>query len=1223
MVRRRSQNEPPPRDWEPTQAVPEPVLNSPYEEPTEHWRYEDGVPSRIPSRRRASYFYRIQEGRVGAAQQELLASKQEDDLVLVNRLRGDVKRWRQSGYRGATAVTRELLRHWSSEDLPRRLFFCQREAVETVIYLLEMAIPGRLARTGYRRFGLGQEDLSLLLSGQPAHFEEIPQSTVEEGLFPRLVDIPSEENRLPLRRLGCKMATGSGKTVVMAMLIAWAFCNRGRNSASRSFPSAVLVCAPNITVRERLQVLRPGSQGNYYERFNLIPSRYSDLLHAGKVLITNWHAFHPKSPHSEDGHSFAVVDKGEESYRSFALDRLEDLADRLPILVLNDEAHHCWRGRAPARGLDPEAEQAKALRGKTTDEKADLQDEFLEARVWLDGLDKINSCGLLGPEEPGVLACVDLSATPFYLSGSGYPEGSPFPWLVTDFGLIDAIESGIVKVPRLPVSDNLRKADPKYFRLWNHVTSQLRAGDRTTNGRPKPEAIYRETQDALTTLATQWKQEFDKWRGAVVGDQDFIPPVLIVVCDNTDIAQIFFERISGQRTEMKRAQGRKAKEPKTIYGPGILSDLTNEEGKQRTVQIDTKLLRTLDAEEGQSRDEAAQALRRLIHTVGKTGEPGEHVRCVVSVSMLTEGWDASNVTHILGVRAFESQLLCEQVVGRGLRRMSYTTVRDPRTGKDLLPARYVDVYGIPFSLIPFKGRSKGEVPPDPVYHHIHAVPDREELEIRVPVVESYTSALRGPSIDCDIDALPRLRIDDVPSSVYLRPTLGDGEGPVAPADDFVEQRREDYYQHVRFQQVLFRLAQQVVDDLLTATSAGGAEVGLVSRHQLFPVVLSLVKGYVEKKISYAPGLKKQELGSEKYAKLLRQRIRDGIFAKSSDDTVEHLPVLNHFEPVVSTSNVNYRTTRPVRPLARSHLNLAAVDSDDERHALDALEELDFVTSFTPNDRGVGVSIPYDYLDSQHHFEPDFIVRLRGSAHVLLEIKGLKGEIHDPDRVEAKSAAAEKWARAVSNAKSYGDWHYVICRDLATLPGSLRQHVKVDGAPAKEPLPFRIVPPEEREHWVNCVPHVTLRAAAGAWSEDQRRIDPAAFAEDWLTWDGAGRFVEGMFVARVVGDSMEPDIPNGSYCLFRPPPAGTRQGRKLLVWHEGVEDRETGGQFTLKVYRSERSTDDDGAWRHTTIRLEPLNPAHEPLVLTPESEGEVRILAEWVENLRTDRTTSSS
>lgn len=189
--------------------------------------------------------------------------------------------------------------------------------------------------------------------------------------------------------------------------------------------------------------------------------------------------------------------------------------------------------------------------------------------------------------------------------------------------------------------------------------------------------------------------------------------------------------------------------------------------------------------------------------------------------------------------------------------------------------------------------------------------------------------------------------------------------------------------------------------------------------------------------------------------------------------------------------------------------------------------------------------------------------------MLLEIKGLKGEVHDPDRVEAKSAAAEKWARAVSNARSYGEWHYVICRDLATLPELLRQYVKVDAGYRTEPLPFRVVPPEEREHWVNCVPHVTLRAAAGAWSEDQRTIDPAAFAENWVTWEGADRFKEGMFVARVVGDSMEPEIPSGSYCLFRPPQAGTRQGRRLLVWHEGVEDRETGGQFTLMLATLEK------------------------------------------------------
>ena len=244
-------------------------------------------------------------------------------------------------------------------------------------------------------------------------------------------------------RYGCKMATGSGKTVVMSMLIAWTFCNRGRVPGDTRFPSAAPVVCPNLTVKERLQVLRPEHEGNYYQAFEIVPSQLIPELKKGKVLVTNWHAFAPESPHAEGGKSYVVVNKGEESPEAFAKRVLSDLYERAPIIVLNDEAHHAYRPAQVDVALSPE-------------EKAERE----EATVWVSGLDRIN-------QGCGVKFCVDLSATPFYLFGSGYIEGSPLPWLICDFGLVDAIESGIVKIPRIPVSDTTGRPDPKYFALWN------------------------------------------------------------------------------------------------------------------------------------------------------------------------------------------------------------------------------------------------------------------------------------------------------------------------------------------------------------------------------------------------------------------------------------------------------------------------------------------------------------------------------------------------------------------------------------------------------------------------------------------------------------------------------------------------------------------------------------------------------------------------------------
>ena len=142
------------------------------------------------------------------------------------------------------------------------------------------------------------------------------------------------------------MATGSGKTVVMAMLIAWAFCNRGKVPSDERFPRAALIVCPNLTIKERLQVLRPESSENYYNEFELIPTKLRPLLNSGKVLVTNWHQFAPESPHSEGGSTYAVVDKGEETPDAFAKRVLGELYERAPIMVLNDEGHHAYRPAA-------------------------------------------------------------------------------------------------------------------------------------------------------------------------------------------------------------------------------------------------------------------------------------------------------------------------------------------------------------------------------------------------------------------------------------------------------------------------------------------------------------------------------------------------------------------------------------------------------------------------------------------------------------------------------------------------------------------------------------------------------------------------------------------------------------------------------------------------------------------------------------------------------------
>ncbi|RIK57231.1 MAG: hypothetical protein DCC63_14720 [Nitrospira sp.] len=1016
----------------PIQPVDRPILCNPYEEPNDHWVYDKltGAASHGGARRPAGYWYKTDK--TGSAQAQLFAEEERDDLVLVNILRDDVRKWREKDYPGAEQVTRELLRHWASEQRPRRLFFCQREAVETIIYLAELRLPGRTSRLGFKP-ALSDEDLASLLKGERPAFD-----LQQQEVFPTLIDPPADAGVLSLIRLGCKMATGSGKTVVMAMLIAWAFCNRGRNPSSSQFPSAALVCCPNLTVKERLQVLRPEHQDNYYQEFDIVPVKYRPLMNVGKVLVTNWHAFAPESEHKEGDRTYAVVDKGPETKDVFARRVLGELADRLPIMVLNDEGHHCWRPAPSDEELD-------------RDEQTQLKEEAEEARVWLDGLDRINNSRTDGTR--GVSFCVDLSATPFYLKGSGHAEGRPFPWLISDFGLVDAIESGIVKIPRLPVLDTTGRPDPKYFRLWKSITDNLQPREKLPgkSGKPKPEVVYRESEAALQQIAGQWAERFRYVEEATPG-QEHIPPVLIIVCDNTDIARLFYEKISGEREEdivteadveeameddegERRTSTRKGKKSgkktRTVYGKGAVYPeyFSNTPAEKRTIRIDTRLLAEAESDDPSKRkQDLAEELRRVVATVGKRGQPGEHVRCVVSVAMLTEGWDANNVTHILGIRAFGSQLLCEQVVGRGLRRMDYTP--DPQSG--LLTEEYVDVYGIPFSVIPFKGREgKAKAPEDKPKNHVIAIEARSAMEIRFPVVEGYTFALRRNSIKCDVNKVETLKVEpgDEPTATFVLPTAGYYEGPARQRSanfEWIEQNRDAYYKQNHIQGIKFEITRKIVEDFAEgkydADEAKLRVLKLQARHQLFPQVFKIVEDYIDRRVDLH-GCHPCEIGLQRYFMRIVERLRDAIEPDLAAGEPPLMPVLNRSKPFGTTTEVDFKTTKPCIMTRKSHINQVVNDTQTwEQIAVVRLEQCKAVGFYARNDH-LGFVIPYEYQGLEHGYEPDFLVRLTNGVTLIVEIKG-----HEDERDRAKHNAARKWVLAVNHWNQLGQWDFHVCKD---------------------------------------------------------------------------------------------------------------------------------------------------------------------------------------------------
>lgn len=946
-------------------AVDEPILNNPFEEPKEYWVYEEGHPKRMSGRRPAGYYFRT--GKRTDSQVEMFVEEQFRELELVNKIRQKVKEWRDGGYKGVTGVTERLLQHWNMTDRERKLFFCQHEAAETIIYLTE------------------------ILPKNPKGITIPPDVPLETDLA---------KGYKTLRRYGCKMATGSGKTLVMAMLAAWSVINKAQYRQDKRFSDAILFVCPNLTIRERLQVLYPSNPNNYYEKFDIVPRSMLEMLAKGKFLVTNWHTFLPV----DDSRKRSVIQRGAESERAFCNRALKELGGKENILVFNDEAHHAYRP-APYEIEDE-------LKKLSAEEKKRLQEEKEEATIWIGGLDKINFTRKIN-------FCVDLSATPFYIHGSGYPEGAPLPWLVSDFGLVDAIECGIVKIPRVPVDDNSGQPIPKYFQLWKTINESLPASERATQRRkPKPESVFREAEGALTTLGSEWKKTFEEFKR----DDMPVPPVMICVCDNTDLAEIIYEYISGEKKVENKKTGKK---DRILTGGNLFPTLLgNTEAFQPTMRIDTKLLNEAESEDRtQTKQEVAQGLRLKVATVGKTeweegDPPGKDIRCVVSVGMLTEGWDANNVTQIFGLRAFTSQLLCEQVVGRGLRRMNYTLDEN-----GMLPAEYVDVYGIPFEVIPIKKKGKGPTTLPPPSTLVQALKEREHLKIEFPRVEGYVFDVKS-RIKADISKIKELTVDPSkePTRVVVKGTVGYKIGfptRLGPGQEELQDRKP-FHETKRVQEIVFEIAKRITNALKDRE-----KFQWQAREMLFPQVLSIVKKYIAEKVRFIDA-KPNEMALEKYIQLIVERLLASIEPDTAEGEAPLLPIIERFRPKGSTSEVLFRTVRRSHPTLKSHVSHVVTDNKSWEHTVAFyLEDNPNVISYVKNDH-LDFSIPYDFLGLRHYYYPDFLVRYRTGKKeitIILEIKGYESE---QDR--QKKVSAERWVKAVNYHGGYGIWELIECRD---------------------------------------------------------------------------------------------------------------------------------------------------------------------------------------------------
>ena len=493
----------------------EPILNSPYEEPGRHHALdEDGQPTELPpidGRRPSTHLSPVPKPRkrrsrkadedqrsLGLYAADGISSEDQEynPTPIINDIRAQLKLWRalpDPQDWGVTPTTARLLRHWRGHEFQGiKPFFCQIEAVETMIWLAEVARKNKSRRIW-------------------AHLEN-----GNAGANPGLM------------RLAMKMATGAGKTTVMAMLIAWQTINAVRAPTSRLFTRGFLIVAPGITIKDRLRVLRPGDPDSYYESRELVPADMLAELGKAKIVITNYHAFQRRDLLDANKTARSLLQgrhaplQSKESEGQMVRRVADELMGLKNIVVINDEAHHCYREK-------PESEADKP----TGEARREAEENNKAARLWINGIEAFKS-------KLGIGAVYDLSATPFFLAGSGWAEGTLFPWTVSDFSLMDAIECGIVKLPRIPVDDNIPGADMPILRnLWDHIGKNMpKKGGLTVDPRT---AFPDPLQTALQSLYGHYEKVNAEWDKAGIE----VPPVFIVVCNNTTTSRLVYEWISG------------------------------------------------------------------------------------------------------------------------------------------------------------------------------------------------------------------------------------------------------------------------------------------------------------------------------------------------------------------------------------------------------------------------------------------------------------------------------------------------------------------------------------------------------------------------------------------------------------------------------------------------------------------------------------------------------
>ena len=965
-----------------------PVLNDPWQPPGNHWRLDTkfrATDEIVAGRRKSGAYLPVPlpgpDPTLAPTAAELPPHR------LVNAVRARVDAWRAAGRPGVSAATRDLLDHWDSFRTEPRPFFCQREAVETLIWLKEAGPADRSAE----------------------HAE----------IVERLHAVNAARNE-GLDRVAVKMATGTGKTLAMAMVIAWQGVRERRGAE-------VLVIAPNLTVKERLRELDPETPAGKRTYDALLPPHLRGRFSA-RVSILNYQKFRRGDRLFVDGAkdtaTKAAKDLLRRGRRGAAKQWEETPAQMLSrllrahrgarqLLVLNDEGHHCYR---------PVPQQKKG----TAEER-----EWEEgAALWFNALRSLR--------ESGRLAWVaDFSATPMYLRLPPDLETPVFPWIVSDYPLIEAVEAGLTKVPRVPVDDDTEAASPIYRNLYENAETRRLAADDLNDSVAAP----------LRTLYGHYEETDRKY--AEAGRL----PVMIVVANDVKNATALYRWIAGgEATDRATDRAPAAYEPGNLpLFSNVRPDGTGFREDPPTILVHSKLdsadelsgnlasvmkkQAEILAPEAGSKREAMERLREIVGSVGKKGQPGESVRCVVSVSMLSEGWDTRTVTHIFGFRKFGSELLCEQVAGRSLRRTAYDDFADEE--RRLLRPEVSNIFGVPFAFM----RAKGEAP-QPVRdrYGVFSVAGKENYRLRFPNLAGYRWELAGPRLRLDpglvrpfVPAALQRAAESPWDPVRGQPAEVDVAGVVGRGAIFYDTRRE--------KEERWKLAREVFR-LFVENIEVEADTPVVRRRTLFTDALRAVDSWMAHPLVEYESVREIGLAGERPAAAreivracaLRGSGRPRVLPVFADETDAAAP------RTLDTGSVCYETARKlVRDCRRSELNRAPCDSEPELAVAAALDGSRKVARWVRNDR-LHWSIPYLAAGSgvARRYVPDFVARLAEPGpdgepvHLVIEYKGQPGR----DSEAKHRAVVDWWIPALANtddAACRGTWRYC----LLTRPDAVR------------------------------------------------------------------------------------------------------------------------------------------------------------------------------------------